>query len=133
LDRLAASNPTALRVLQTCAFLAPEPIPRAMLVHDRLRLNEAIRDINRYALARVDGGSNTIQLHRLVQAVLINRMTQEEQSAIRHEAHHLLTANDPRASADAEQWPRYSEFTHTYGPPTRSNATTHRSATLLST
>ncbi|GAB2992414.1 DUF7779 domain-containing protein [Saccharothrix stipae] len=91
LNELKRKNPSALRLLQVCAFLAPEPINRAMFTYsrnitgvpnelsrvlrDRLRLNEAIRDINRFALVRVDHRTNSIELHRLVQAVLISQMS----------------------------------------------------------
>ncbi|HEY3606360.1 MAG TPA: FxSxx-COOH system tetratricopeptide repeat protein [Pseudonocardiaceae bacterium] len=125
LDKLQASNPTALRILQVCAFFAPEPIPRAMFANgrsvsvlpdldralrDRLRLNEAIRDINRYALARIDHRNNSIQMHRLVQAVLITQMSEEEQDVLRHGAHLLLAANLPDAPDDDEQWPKYGQL-----------------------
>lgn len=125
LDKLRASNPTALRVLQVCAFFAPEPIPRSMFanarglsvepdldraLHDRLRLNEAIRDINRYALARIDHRINSIQMHRLVQAVLISQMSEDERATMRHGAHLLLAANDPLTPDEAEQWAKYGQL-----------------------
>jgi tetratricopeptide (TPR) repeat protein len=125
LDKLEASNPTALRILQICAFFAPEPIPRAMFANgrsvsvtpdldralrDRLRLNEAIRDINRYALARIDHRNNSIQMHRLVQAVLISQMSEAEQTIMRHGAHLLLAANLPDAPDDDDQWPKYGQL-----------------------
>lgn len=125
LDKLGASNPTALRILQVCAFFAPEPIPRTMFtnargvtvipdlnraLNDRLRLNEAIRDINRYALARIDHRTNSIQMHRLVQAVLISQMSDEEQHSMRHAAHLLLAANLPDAPENDDQWPKYGQL-----------------------
>jgi hypothetical protein len=122
LDKLRVHNPMALRLLQMCAFFAPEPIPRPMLVNttgqpdldlviqDPLRLNEAIRDINRCALARIDHRVNSIQLHRLVQAILKNQMSQESRMIMRHAAHLLLAANDPHLPHDAERWPEYSEL-----------------------
>ncbi|HYS38875.1 MAG TPA: FxSxx-COOH system tetratricopeptide repeat protein, partial [Pseudonocardiaceae bacterium] len=125
LDKLRASNPTALRILQACAYFAPEPIPRSMFANarsvsvvpdldralrDRLRLNEAIRDINRYALARIDHRTNSIQMHRLVQAVLISQMTEDDQKEMRHAAHLLLAANAPDAPDDDAQWPKYGQL-----------------------
>jgi hypothetical protein len=125
LDKLRTSNPTALRILQVCAYFAPEPIPRTMFanargvsvvpdldraLHDRLRLNEAIRDINRYALARIDHRTNSIQMHRLVQAVLISQMTEDDQEEMRHAAHLLLAASTPDAPDDDAQWPKYGQL-----------------------
>jgi hypothetical protein len=125
LDELEASNPAALRILQLCTFFAPEPVPRSMFgnarglsvlpgldqaLHDVLTLNEAFRDINRYALARFDHRVNSIQLHRLMQAVLISRMSEDEQWTMRHGAHLLLAANDPGPPDDPDQWPRYGQL-----------------------
>jgi hypothetical protein len=135
LTKLEASNPSALRLLQVCAFFAPEPIPRSMFANargvkvvpdldralqDRLRLNEAIRDINRYALAKIDHRINSIQMHRLVQAVLVSQMSEEERATMRHGAHLLLAANDPFTPDSAEQWPKYSQL---YPHVVASNAT----------
>lgn len=133
LDNLLANNPTALQILQLCAFVAPEPIPRTMFtargvsvtpdldyaLRDRVRLNQAIRDINRYALARIDHRTNSIQMHRLVQAVLIGRMTEEQQQVMRHGAHLLLAANTPRQPDDPMEWDKYSQL---YPHITASNA-----------
>lgn len=125
LTKLETSNPAALRLLQVCAFFAPEPIPRAMFanargvsvveeldqaLHDRLKLSAAIRDINRYALARIDHRDNSIQMHRLVQAVLISQMDQDEQATMRHGAHLLLAANDPFTPDRNEHWPKYNDL-----------------------
>ncbi|MFC0430322.1 FxSxx-COOH system tetratricopeptide repeat protein [Kutzneria buriramensis] len=125
LEQLENRNPAGLRLLQLAAFLAPEPIARSMFsngrglaitpdldraLRDRLRLNEAIRDINRFALARIDHRTNSIQMHRLVQQVLINQMTEVERQTMRHGAHLLLAASDPYAPADSDQWPRYAEL-----------------------
>ena len=134
LENLQANNPTALQILQLCAFVAPEPIPRTMFsnarsvsvtrdldyaLRDRLRLNQSIRDINRYALARIDHRTNSIQMHRLVQAVLIGQMTEEQQQVMRHGAHLLLAANDPRVPDDPTEWDKYSQL---YPHITASNA-----------
>jgi tetratricopeptide (TPR) repeat protein len=84
-DQLAVQEPAALELLTLAAYLAPEPIPFTVLtVHpDRLpdRLAAAVGDplafagltrlIRRHALARVEASS--VQLHRLVAAMLRNR------------------------------------------------------------
>ncbi|WP_281252521.1 FxSxx-COOH system tetratricopeptide repeat protein [Lentzea kentuckyensis] len=125
---LQERNPAALSILQTCAFFAPEPVPRTMFTNarhidvtpdlkralrDRLRFNEVIRDINRFALARVDHRSNSIEMHRLVQMVLINQMSENERETMRHAAHLILAANDPNAPDDSDFWSKYAEL-HTH-------------------
>jgi tetratricopeptide (TPR) repeat protein len=124
LDHLARSRPASLRLLQLCAFLAPEPISRVLLsgkqmriwpeldaaMRDPIQLGRAIGEINRYALARIDHAKNTIQMHRLVQVVLRERMNDEERAIMRRGAHLLLAANDPGQPEDRSVWPRYAEL-----------------------
>ncbi|MEV6843924.1 FxSxx-COOH system tetratricopeptide repeat protein [Actinoplanes sp. NPDC051411] len=125
LDHLARSRPAALRLLQLCAFLAPEPIARNLLsvpnaaqiedepdsaLGDPIIFGRAIREISRYALARIDHVDNNIQLHRLVQAVLVQRMTEAERQTMRSRAHRLLAANDPNQPEVRASWRRYAEL-----------------------
>ncbi|MFC7549645.1 FxSxx-COOH system tetratricopeptide repeat protein [Plantactinospora sp. GCM10030261] len=125
LDRLADSSPGALRLLQVCSFFAPEPIPRTLFsrgragnVHleldevrrDPMRLNRAIREINRYALAKIDHRTNSIQMHRLVQAVLIDRLDDAEQTAMRHSAHLMLADGDPNDPNSPDGWRTYADL-----------------------
>jgi tetratricopeptide (TPR) repeat protein len=125
LDHLETRNPASLRLLQLCSYFAPDPISRSifsglgnsrivpeldMALNDPMRLARAIREVNRYSLARIDHRTNSIEMHRLVQAVLINRMTVEEQNLMRQGAHTLLAAADPKGPATAANWPRYAEL-----------------------
>jgi tetratricopeptide (TPR) repeat protein len=125
LNGLRDRDPAALRLLQVCAYFAPEPIstvllskPRALRIHPDLdplirnpdRLRNAIRTIGRLSLARIDHRTNTFQMHRLVQRVLVSQMGPEDQSAMKHGAHLLLAGNDPNQPDEAEQWPRYAEL-----------------------
>ena len=125
LEQLEERNPAALRILQLAAVLAPDPISRSLFTNgrglsitpdldralrDRLRLNEAIREIGRYSLARIDHRKNNIQMHRLVKAVLENKMDEHEKRTMTHGAHLLLAASDPNAPAESDQWSRYAEL-----------------------
>ncbi|MEU4741996.1 FxSxx-COOH system tetratricopeptide repeat protein [Actinosynnema sp. NPDC023658] len=126
LNELKRKNLSALRLLQVCAFLAPEPINRTMftysrnigdvppelsrILRDRLRLNEAIRDINRFALVRVDHRTNSIELHRLVQAVLKSQMSADEHATMQHAAHQMLGENDPETPEEPDNWPVYADL-----------------------
>ncbi|MEU3465788.1 FxSxx-COOH system tetratricopeptide repeat protein [Streptomyces sp. NPDC006733] len=125
LDHLETRSPAALRLLQLCSYFAPDPISRSIFaglgnnsidpdldaaLNDPMRLARAIREINRYSLARIDHRTNSLEMHRLVQAVLINRMTPEEQDRMRRGAHTLLAAADPNAPRNAADWPRYAEL-----------------------
>jgi hypothetical protein len=101
-ERLKERSPAAVRLLQLCAFFSPQPIDMSLLYSDemlaallplddtlteKLMLGRVIRDISRFALVKVDQGSNSLQIHRLVQAVIRSQMTDEEQVEARHEVH----------------------------------------------
>lgn len=122
LDRLRDVNEGALQLLQVCSFFAPEPIARNLLVAssaapitpaldsvlgDSFRLSRAIRDIQRYALARIDHRNNTLQIHRLIQAVLVSELNAEERETMRQGAHTLLANNDPKNPSVRAEWARY--------------------------
>jgi tetratricopeptide (TPR) repeat protein len=125
-DELKTRNPAAHQILHICAFFSPEPISRDLLtgvsrvsispeldaaLRDPIRLARAIRDINRYGLAKIDHGSNTLQLHRLVQLVLRNRvMAPHVHAQMQHGAHQLLAALDPNDPEQSRNWPRYREL-----------------------
>lgn len=123
-DELQNRNPAAHQLLQVCAFFAPEPISRNLFngvrgisispdldvaLRDPMQLGRAIRDVNRYGLAKIDHRNNTLQLHRLVQLVLRNRMTPKTKQEMRHGAHMLLANFDPNTPKSSEQWPRYQD------------------------
>jgi hypothetical protein len=81
-DQLAADEPAALELLALCAHLAPEPIPFTLftahsdalpgglgaVVGDPLAFARLTRLLRTRSLARLE--TNSVQLHRLVQAIL---------------------------------------------------------------
>ncbi len=133
-DRLRTQSPAAARLLELCAFFAPEPISLSLLysdemiralvpLDDRLKekvvLGQLIREIARFALAKVDQGSNTIQLHRLIQVVIRAQLkTREEQESAFHQVHRVLVEARPRHgdTGTPENWPRYDLIWPHLGP-----------------
>lgn len=124
-DQLSVSSPAAHQLLQVCAFFAPEPIPRSLFtgvrgvavapeldaaLGDPIKLGRAIRDINRFGLAKIDHRTDTILLHRLVQLVLRNRLSDQNRMDMQHSAHWLLAYHDPNDPASPRQWRRYQEI-----------------------
>jgi MinD-like ATPase involved in chromosome partitioning or flagellar assembly/tetratricopeptide (TPR) repeat protein len=133
-DRLRAQSPAAARLLELCAFFAPEPISLSLLYSDemicalvplderlkeKILLGQLIREIARFALAKVDQGNNSIQLHRLIQVVIRAQLkTQEEQYAAFHQVHRVLAGARPRHgdTGDPENWQRYDLIWPHLGP-----------------
>jgi hypothetical protein len=110
-DRLRERSPAAMRLLQLCAFFGPGPISMGLLygaqmieallpfdesLTEMLLLGRVIRDINGFAFAKVHQGSNSLQIRRLVQAVIRSQMSEEEQEEARHEVHKIMTAAQSR-------------------------------------
>lgn len=125
LDQLETKNPAAYQLLQVCSFYAPEPIARSLFarmprgsiapeldlaLEDPIRLGQVIREIGRYSLARFNHRNNSLQMHRLVQAALLYRMTEEDRSTMRRGAHLLLAASDPNDPDDVLRWERYGSL-----------------------
>ncbi|TMR12152.1 tetratricopeptide repeat protein [Nonomuraea turkmeniaca] len=125
LDQLRRRSPAAERLLQLCAFFSPEPISQSLIYSDemmdvlvpfdeslrgeKLVLGQVIREISRFALAKIDQGGNTLQVHRLVQAVIRGQMTREERDEVCHQVHRILVGARPRQGEvdDPENWSRY--------------------------
>ncbi len=132
-DRLRDRSPAAVRLLQILAFCSPGPISMNLLyseemiqsllpydsaLSERLMLGRIIRDISRFALVKVDQGSNSLQIHRLVQAVIRAQMTEQEQSDARHELHAILVGARPRQGEtdDPSNWLAYEVIWPHLGP-----------------
>jgi serine/threonine protein kinase/tetratricopeptide (TPR) repeat protein len=92
-DQLLQHNLVAANLLRCCAFLAPDALPEEVLreiVRDlckedshiagnSVELHEVLRDLSTFSLIRQHAESHMISMHRLVQAVLKDRMDYQEQ------------------------------------------------------
>ncbi|WP_258055117.1 FxSxx-COOH system tetratricopeptide repeat protein [Streptomyces sp. Ru71] len=122
LDRIKEKNPGARLLLDICASMAPEPIPRSMLrgsrgvsitpevdplLREPTKLSRAIRDLSQFSLIRVDVRSDTLQMHRLLQTVLLAKLGSEERERMRDAAHQLLSAAKPGAPGSSLEWRAY--------------------------
>jgi hypothetical protein len=125
-DQLSRQAPAAVQLLELCSFLGAEPVSIRLLpmgryaslpspldatVRDEIPLRRAVRDISRYGLAKVDPARNSIEIHRLVQAVLRDRLTEEQRAAYQRSVHELLAAANPGdPTGDPQSWPRHAEL-----------------------
>jgi hypothetical protein len=123
--RLDAASPTAAAVLDQLAFCAPEPLPltprRApaapagaagrfgVQVGDTAATAAVVRHITRLGLARQIGTS--LQTHRLVQALLRDRLPADEQARTRRAAQQLVATATPGDPEDPASWPAYATLT----------------------
>jgi tetratricopeptide (TPR) repeat protein len=74
---------TAADVLRFCSFLHPDAIPEELLSQDEslklnpLAFNKAIAALRRYSLIKRNAEKKMLSVHRLVQAVIKDRMNEE--------------------------------------------------------
>jgi len=123
--------PQAQELLRCCAFFGPDPIPRDVfrrgsqatgtrvsdLMADSILLARAIRELGRYALVTI--GGRAISVHRLVQALMRDELTEQEQALYRSDVHAIISAAAPLDPADDRQWWRYQELLpHVTAEPT---------------
>ena len=121
-DRLADHDPAAAELASLCAFLAPEPIPEdlftgaadllpgklAARAGDPLAWRQTLAHMARQSLARID--HRGLQMHRLTQAVLRDRLTPARASAARRCTEAILAASDPGDPPNPDTWARWARL-----------------------
>jgi len=121
-DAVKRSRPQALEVLRCCAFFGPEPIPRdvfrrgaqetgspvAVVLSNPIATASVMRELARYALITLDG--NAVKVHRLIQALVRDELSAQEQRAYRHEAQLIMAAAAPSDPDDATTWRRFQDL-----------------------
>jgi MinD-like ATPase involved in chromosome partitioning or flagellar assembly len=122
LDQLQEMSPAAARLFGLCSVMAPDislellysPAMAAALVpldpelSEPMVIGKVIQQINRLALIKLDINARQIQVHRLVQAVVRDRMSDEELATARSEVHRVLVAARPAGEVDdPANWPHY--------------------------
>jgi DNA-binding XRE family transcriptional regulator/tetratricopeptide (TPR) repeat protein len=120
--RLAADDPAAAELASLCAFLAPDPIPEELFTGapgilpgelagpaaDPLAWRQTLASLARQSLARID--HRGLQMHRLTQAILRDRLTPAQAAATRNQAEAVLAAGDPGDPDDPATWPAWSRL-----------------------
>jgi tetratricopeptide (TPR) repeat protein len=118
-QKVKQESPAAADLLNLCAFLAPDDIPRelpakglehlpkklAQAVGDPLTLNAALASLRRYSLMEV--GKDSLAVHRLVQAVVRDRLDDKGKKKWAGAAVEMVAANFPEGDVDVkpETWP----------------------------
>ncbi|WP_066368812.1 FxSxx-COOH system tetratricopeptide repeat protein [Herbidospora mongoliensis] len=126
---LRAKLPEAMEVLHCCAFFGPEPIPRSVfrrgageyapklraILSNPIIRDKIFRELGRFALTRLDTTAGTLQVHRLVQALLKDELSEQDRERYRSEVHLLLAGAAPPDPDDATKWDDYAAlFAHVH-------------------
>jgi tetratricopeptide (TPR) repeat protein/nucleoside phosphorylase len=117
-QKVKAASPTAPDLLNLCAFLAPDDIPKELLVQgaahlpksmaaviqDSVKFDEALALLRRYSLMEVS--EEALALHRLVQAVVRDRLDPEDQKKWAEAAVEMINVSFPSdVQSDFGKWP----------------------------
>jgi tetratricopeptide (TPR) repeat protein len=122
LDRLQERSAAAMRLFELCAVMEArialdllyspmmakvlEPFDPAL--SEKIVIGRTVQEINRLALIKLDSAAQRVHVHRLVQAVVQERMSADQLEAARHDVQQVLAAARPRRDVDdPETWPRF--------------------------
>jgi tetratricopeptide (TPR) repeat protein len=109
--------PEATDLIKLFAFLAPDDIPRSLLIEgaqdlpeplksvmqDSIRLNDAVAALRRYSLINV--ADDMFSIHRLMQAVTQDSLDEDEKKRWAEAAVKLVNKAFPNDSDDVRTWP----------------------------
>lgn len=123
LTHLQQRSAAAARLLELCSVMAPDIsldliVTQAMArtlrdldptISDRTMISRLIRQIDVLALIKLDNNARQIQVHRVVQAIVYERMSEANQERARQSVHQLVVAARPPEGDvdDPETWPRF--------------------------
>ncbi len=111
-------SPAATDLLNLCAFLAPDDIPLDIIrdgaehlpesladtAKDQVAFNKTIGALLRYSLIKKDKDKDTISIHRLVQAVIRDRLAEDEKNIWAAAAVKIVNEAYPQESDDVRTW-----------------------------
>lgn len=117
-EKVQKAYPSAANLLRLCAFLHPDAIHEEIisegvqepgptlesLATDLVELDSAISQLRRFSLVKRDPDTQSLSLHRLVQAVLRDQMDDELQRQWTERA--IKAVNSAFPSVDFSTWPR---------------------------
>jgi transcriptional regulator with XRE-family HTH domain/tetratricopeptide (TPR) repeat protein len=120
--RLADDDPAAAELASLCAFLGPEPVPEDLFTAapgelpgglagraaDPLAWRQTLARLARQSLARLD--QHGVQMHRLTQAILRDRLTPGQATATRNRTEAILAASHPGDPGNPATWPRWARL-----------------------
>lgn len=119
-EDLQGQSPEGAALVQLCAFLGPDPVPYALLwefrhavglpselesmLGDEFGFHRAVRQAGQRALLKVDAGRQTLTEHRLVQAVMRERLSAEQRAEMTRQVWRMLIAANPGRPDDPRNW-----------------------------
>jgi cellulose biosynthesis protein BcsQ len=124
-EELRERNRAAVEMLEICSFFGPDPIPMRLLYsravtqaltmdddepRDEMAVAQLLRALARFGLARSDQGSETLTVHRLVQAVIRDGVGGQRWAELRGVVHTALADANPGNPESTADWDEYDEL-----------------------
>jgi len=124
-EKLRDHSPAAAQLLEVCAHFGPSPVavpvllrggganlpsPLAAAMRSELDLRAAIRDLSRFALARLDPARDLLGLHTLVRALVRDRMEPDRRDAARRAVQEILSLANPGNPDDPRTWEEHAQL-----------------------
>jgi tetratricopeptide (TPR) repeat protein len=117
-QKVQEASPAGADLLNLCAFLAPDDIPQEILreggehlpeslataVADPLAFDDAVAALRHYSLVEVDIDKDALSVHRLVQAVVRDRLGEDERKLWAEVAMRLAYEGFPFDTNDMNTW-----------------------------
>jgi tetratricopeptide (TPR) repeat protein len=121
-EKVKALNPTAIELLEFCAFLHPDAIPEEMIIGgasalppllrtaatDPIKFDRAIEDLLKFSFVRRKSDQNILIVHRLVQAVVKEAMSEERQREYMEQVVRVINTVFP--SPEFPNWSRCQRY-----------------------
>jgi hypothetical protein len=122
INEVRKTSQIGVDLLNLCAFLAPDDIYKELIkegaeylpnslasaVNDSLIFNDAIMSMRQYSLIEVTDG--TMSVHRMVQAVVRDKLTEEDKKRWAKAAVQIVDNAFPNDSGDVMTWPQCSRL-----------------------
>ncbi|YCK33917.1 FxSxx-COOH system tetratricopeptide repeat protein [Actinomadura sp. ATCC 39365] len=113
-DRIAETDPLAVRLLRLLACYAPDHLPCQVLYGvdgaDEMAVAEALGALASYSMINRSPDGQHISVHRLVQSVTLADLSDDELTAVRTTAAQRLEAVLPNEPKDISFWPLYARL-----------------------
>jgi tetratricopeptide (TPR) repeat protein len=121
-EKVYEINPVATELLNFCAFLHPDAIPEELitegapylgpklrtLASDLIAFDEVMEALRAYSLIQRNPDTKTLSMHRLVQAVLIDNLNDEQQRQWAERV--VYTVNQLFPSVEFARWPQCERY-----------------------
>jgi len=123
-ERIVQANPAAAELLELCAFLHPDAIPEeflnegvadlgpvlAPIASDPFKRDAAIAALRKYSLLRRNPDTKMLTIHRLVQAVIQDRMSEEKQHQWAERTVQAVQRTFPEVKDNLALWRRCQQY-----------------------